>query len=108
MDFGEIAGQLSGPNGGLFALGMFVGAMITFALMQRYYIPALDQARKAEIDALRGRITALEETWARERNQLHAEIQLLRQYESRYRGLLEANSTVVVPDAGNPHASSSS
>ena len=53
MDFNDIAGQLIGPLGGIFALGMLVGG----ALALRWLAPKIYDSR---IDAMREKIDALD------------------------------------------------
>jgi len=77
----DIINHLSGPTGGIFALGMLAGAIAMWAMNLKLVNPYVQRAHAAEIESMQSRITALE-----------LRIKELERFEERYMALLEKHS----------------
>lgn len=77
----EIANQLAGPMGGIFALGMMFGGFLMFAANRKVVEPYKDRAHTAEIQALQAQV-ALQQR----------QIADLEQFRDQYMALLERHS----------------
>ena len=89
MNEREFIGHLIGPTGGIFALGMIVGVVVTWAANMKIVGPFVQRAHAAEMKAMQAQITGLE-----------ARIKELESFEARYMALLEQHSakTLKVPN----------
>jgi len=85
MGEGEILGHLSGPNGGIFAMGIGVGIFLTWMAFGRVLTPQMQRAHAAELSALQARIATLE-----------LEIRELVEFRDQYLRLLEAHSAATL------------
>lgn len=81
MGEADIINHLSGPTGGIFALGMLAGAIAMWAMNLKLVNPYVQRAHAAEIESMQSRITALE-----------LRIKELERFEERYMALLEKHS----------------
>lgn len=81
MGEAEIINHLSGPTGGIFALGMLAGAILMWAMNLKLVAPYVQRAHAAEIEAMQARIGGLE-----------IRIKELEGFEQRYMALLERHS----------------
>ena len=77
----EIANQLAGPMGGIFALGMITGGLLMFAANRKVVEPYKDRAHTAEIQALQAQIALMQR-----------QISELEQFREQYMALLERYS----------------
>ena len=77
----EIANQLAGPMGGVFALGLIMGAVLMFAANRKVVEPYMQRAHVAEIQALQAQV-ALQQR----------QIADLEQFRDQYMALLERHS----------------
>ena len=77
----EVIGQLLGPSGGTFALGMLVGSILMWFANLKVINPYVQRAHTAEMAAMQARIAALE-----------YRIKELEKFERDYMEILEAHS----------------
>lgn len=77
----QIASQLAGPMGGIFALGMITGGLLMFAANRKVVEPYKDRAHTAEIQALQAQIELMKR-----------QISELEQFRDSYMSLLERHS----------------
>lgn len=77
----EIANQLAGPMGGIFGLGLIMGAVLMFAANRKVVEPYIQRAHSAEIAALQAKVTAQE-----------VRIAELEKFREQYMALLERHS----------------
>lgn len=77
----EIANQLAGPMGGIFGLGLIMGAVLMFAANRKVVEPYMQRAHTAEIQALQAQIALMQR-----------QISELEQFREQYMALLERHS----------------
>ena len=77
----DVIGQLTGPHGGVFALGMLVGSILMWFANLKVINPYVQRAHTAEMSAMQSRILALE-----------LRIKELEKFEESYMAILEAHS----------------
>lgn len=77
----QIASQLAGPMGGIFALGMITGGLLMFAANRKVVEPYMQRAHVAEIQALQAQIELMKR-----------QISELEQFREQYMALLERHS----------------
>jgi hypothetical protein len=88
----EVIGQLLGPSGGTFALGMLVGSVLMWFANLKVINPYVQRAHTAEMSAMQARIAALE-----------LRIKELEKFETNYMAILEAHSSGTLhPIRGQP------
>ena len=77
----DVIGQLLGPNGGTFGLGLLCGSILMWFANLKVVNPYVLRAHTAEMAAMQARIGTLE-----------AEVHELRQFRDQYMELLERHS----------------
>lgn len=88
---------LSGPNGGLIAIGAILGGVATWAMNLKIISPILQRAHQAEIAALESKIQAVEMAFKREIEQLRARVVELEQTEAEYHKILKQRAALLPP-----------
>ena len=88
----DIIGQLSGPLGGLFGLGMIAGGMMMHFAHMRVISPYVTRAHQAEIQALKDRVASME-----------SHIRDLEKFRTDYMEILEAHSGPTLHPKRVPH-----
>lgn len=99
MDQDTVVHWLTGPNGGLLALGAIAGIVATWAVNLKIISPILQRAHAAEIAALQARIEAMETAFKAEMAALHARMQELETTEAEYHRILKQRANLL-PEAG--------
>lgn len=77
----EVAAQLMGPMGGIFGLGLIMGAVLMFAANRKVVEPYMQRAHVAEIQALQAQIALMQR-----------QIGELEQFRDNYMELLQRHS----------------
>lgn len=90
---------LTGPNGGLLALGAIVGIVTTWTMNLKIISPILQRAHAAEIAALQARIEAMDLALKSEIASLRARIQELEATEAEYHKILKQRANLL-PEGG--------
>jgi hypothetical protein len=88
----DVISQLSGPLGGLFALGMVAGGLMMHIAHLRIIGPYVTRAHQAEIQALKDRVAT---------NEQH--IRDLEKFRTDYMEILEAHSGPTLHPKGKRH-----
>lgn len=101
MDEQTVVHWLTGPNGGLLALGAIVGIVATWTVNLKIISPILQRAHAAEIAALQSRIEAMETAFKAEMASLRARVQELESTEAEYHKILKERAHLLPETAGH-------
>lgn len=98
MDQDTVVHWLTGPNGGLLALGAIAGIVATWAVNLKIISPILQRAHAAEIAALQARIDAMDVAFKAEMQALRMRVQELEATEAEYHKILKQRANLL-PEA---------
>lgn len=85
---------LSGPNGGLIAIGMLLGGVATWYMNLKIVSPFVQRAHQAEIAAYEAKMQALEAATQRELAALRARVAELESSVSEYHRILKQRAAL--------------
>lgn len=99
MDEQTVVHWLTGPNGGLIAMGAIFGIVATWAVNLKIISPILQRAHAAEIAALQARIDAMDVAFKAEMQALRMRVQELEATEAEYHKILKQRANLL-PETG--------
>lgn len=103
MGDAEIIGWLTGPTGGIFALGAMAGIVATWAVNLKIISPYMRQAHAAELAAIRSQMDALVSGFNLELASLQSRVRALEVTETEYHEILKERANLRGERGTNEH-----